>query len=241
MIKHINYILGFINIQIIKKSNLSQLKGTGYLPAKNTVKEAKKLGISVCDYVEDIWDQKGETQKIIDKMKVFGAFSFDSPTVCEIGTGTGRYLEKVLEKCNPSLYESYETAMDWSEWLQQQYPVISQPANGFSLHSTIDESINLVHAHGVFVYIPFFDSLRYFKEIDRITKKDSIIVFDSITEDCLDKDSLDSWINSKYNYPRIIPNKYIDKYFPKTKYKLIGNFFTPYGKGKSKYFVFQRI
>lgn len=240
MIKLINYILGFINIQIIKKSNLNQLNSTGYLPAKNTVKNAKKMGVSVCDYVEDLWDQKGETKKIIDNMEIFGAFNFDSPKICEIGTGTGRYTEMVIVKCNPSYYESYETALDWAEWLQEAYPIVSQPADGFSLNPTRDESINLVHAHGLFVYIPFFDSLRYFKEIDRITKKNSVIIFDSITEDCLDSDSLNSWINSKYNYPRIIPKKYIDKYFPKNKYKLVGNFFTPYGKGKSKYFVFKK-
>ena len=96
--------------------------------------------------------------------------------------------------------------------------------------------------HMVFLFtFLFFDSLRYFKEIDRVAKKNSHVVFDCITEDCLDSDSLKSWINSEYNYPRIIPNNHIDKYFPKNKYKLVGNFFTPYGKGKSKYFVFKKI
>ncbi len=109
-----------------------------------------------------------------------------------------------------------------------------------TVKSADDNSIDLVHSHGVFVYLPFFDSLRYFKEIDRVSSKNVVIVFDCITEDCLDKKSLNNWLKSEYSFPRILPEKYIFDFFPNNQYKLIGNFFTPYGQGKSKYFVFKR-
>jgi len=54
--------------------------------------------------------------------------------------------------------------------------------------------MDLIHAHGVFVYLPFFDSLRYFKKIDRVTAKNSYIVFDCITEDYLGKKSINGLI-----------------------------------------------
>lgn len=236
----INSVLRLLNLRLIKTNhNIDISKDLGYIPAKETVKSAKNEGLSVCDYVEKIWNQKGETQKVVDNMEKLGVFQNFNPTVCEIGAGTGRYIEKVIEKCNPKRYESYEIAADWSEWLEKEYDIISFESDGFSLKNTDDNSIDLIHSHGVFVYLPFFDSLRYFKEIDRVSSKNAVIVFDCLTEDCLDKKSLNKWLNSEYNYPRLIPEKYIFDFFPNNKYKLIGNFFAPYGQGKSKYFVFK--
>jgi len=235
----INSILGLLKLRLIKSSHLNNSNNQGYISAQETVKNAHNEGLSVCDYVEKIWDQVGETQKVIDNMEKFGSFDKVSPVVCEIGAGTGRYMEKVIEKCAPAKYESYETATDWAEWLSTEYPIISQSNDGFSLSSTKDNSIDLFHVHGVFVYLPFFDSLRYFKEIDRVAKKNAIIVFDCMTENCLDNKTLNKWLESEYNYPQILPEKYVFDFFQSGKYKLIGNFFTPYGQGKSKYFVFK--
>ena len=240
MKKIMNSILGLFNLRIVKKSQLNTKNDLGYISANDTVKEAKKLGLSVCDYVERQWDQVGETEKVIDTMEKFGVFENANPIICEIGAGTGRYIEKVIAKCNPQKYESYETADDWAEWLQKEYNIISHKSDGFSMQNSEDSSIDIIHAHGVFVYIPFFDSLRYFKEIDRVTKKNSYIIFDCITDDCLYNKWLNNWLDSKYSYPRLLPEKYILDFFPDDNYKLIGNFFTPYGQGKSKYFVFKK-
>ena len=242
MKKIIDSILGLFNFILIKKTHLKNISNNlGYISAKETIINAQKQGLSVCDYVEKKWNQEGETQKVIDNMEKLGAFEYPKPNVCEIGAGTGRYMEKVIEKCNPTRYESYETASDWSDWLQKEYSIISQPTDGFSLKATANKSMDLIHTHGVFVYLPFFDSLRYFREIERVTTTNSYIVFDCITEDCLGKKSLNKWLNSDYNYPRILPEKYIFDFFPSNKYKFVGNFFALYGQGKSKYFVFKRI
>lgn len=241
MKKIINLILGLFNLRLIKTTQLKNISSDlGYISAKETVQSAQNDGLSVCDYVEKIWNQVGETKKVIDKMEKLGVFENTNPTVCEIGAGTGRYMEKVIEKCNPERYESYETAQDWSDWLEKNYNIISLETDGHSLKNTKDKSIDIIHSHGVFVYLPFFDSLQYFKEIDRVTSTNSYIIFDCITEDCLDNKSLNKWLNSDYNFPRIMPEKFVFDFFPSNKYKLIENFFTPYGQGKSKYFVFKR-
>ena len=235
----INSFLKLFNLRIIRESKSGN--GLDYISAKETISAAKADGLSVCDYVEKEWNQVGETQKVIDKMKDFGAFERTNPTVCEIGAGTGRYMEKILEVCEPTKYESYETAQDWAEWLQGQYPIISHPTKGSSLEHTNDSSIDLLHAHGVFVYIPFFDTARYFREIDRVTKNGTYIVFDCITEDCLDDKNLNSWISSDYDYPRPVYESFILNSFPQQKYELLGTFFSKYGQGKSKYFVFKKL
>ncbi|MCK4904587.1 MAG: hypothetical protein KAS35_07820, partial [Candidatus Marinimicrobia bacterium] len=156
MKKVINPILGLLNLRLIKANHINNISSDlGYISAKETVKSAQNEGLSVCDYVEKLWNQEGETQKVLDNMVKFEVFQNANPTVCEIGAGTGRYIEKVIEKCNPKRYESYEIAADWSKWLEKEYDIISLESDGFSLKSTDDNSIDLIHAHGVFVYLPF--------------------------------------------------------------------------------------
>jgi ubiquinone/menaquinone biosynthesis C-methylase UbiE len=239
MTRKINSILKLFKLRITRIPDSGN--GFNYISAKKTVHSAKSKGLSVCDYVEQEWDQIGETQKVIDKMKDFGIFKNNNLKICEIGAGTGRYMEKVLEECKPASYESYETSEDWAKWLLKQYPIISHHSDGCSLLETKNNSIDLIHAHGVFVYIPFFDTARYFKEIDRVAKSGASIIFDCITEECLQNELLDSWVNSEYSYPRPIYESFIYRYFPQDRYELLGTFFIKYGMGKSKYFVFRKL
>ncbi len=173
----------------------------GYISAKKTLLDAEREGLSVCDYVEKLWEAQGDTQRVIEHMLQYGALTAESPKIVEIGTGTGRYLEKILQSCNPAKYESYETAKDWSEWLQSRYPIISQEADGCSLKQTPSRSADLVHAHGLFVYLPFFASYRYWMEIWRVTKEGGVVVFDIISLGCLEEKELNKWLDSGDNYP----------------------------------------
>jgi len=237
----INSILGLFNLRLIKATHFNNNSNNlSYISSVETVKRAQKEGLTVCAYVEKMWNQIGETQKVIDNMEKMGAFAFSNPSICEIGAGTGRYMEKIINKCKHERYESYETATDWSEWLQKEYPIISQPTDGFSLKYTENISMDLVHAHGVFVYLKFLDNIRYFNEMIRVIKPSGIIVFDCYTEECMTINTLNKWLNSKHNFPVVLPNNYIITYFENNNFKLIGNFFNAHGQGKSKYFVFKK-
>ena len=240
MKKITNLMLGLLNLKLVKTNHItSNSNNLGYISATETIKNANKEGLTVCDYVEKMWNQVGETDKIIDSMEKYGAFEYTNPAICEIGAGTGRYMDKVIEKCNPKRYESYETANDWSAWLQKEYPIISHPTDGFSLKFTSDNSIDIAHAHGVFVYLKFLDNIRYFNEIKRVIKPNGIIVFDCYTEECMTAELLNNWLQSQHNFPVVLPNDYIISYFEKFNFKLVGNFFNAHGQGKSKYFVFK--
>ena len=239
--KILNSILGLIGLKIIKKTSSIYSGGaSGYISAVETVKNAKTNNLSICDYIEKQWNQVGATQQVIDNMEKYSAFAITNPAVCEIGAGTGRYMEKIIAKCEPSTYESYETAQDWEEWLAKKYPIVTRKPDGSSLQSTDDKSIDLVHAHGVFVYLKFLDNIRYFNEMMRVTKPKGYIVFDCYTEDCMTPDIVDNWLQSKHNFPTLLPEKYIVDIFKNNHCTLIGTFFNSHGQGKSKYFVFKK-
>lgn len=232
--------LAKMGLEIARIGNGSGDSTLGYIDAKATVSAAVREGLTVCDYVEKLWSQQGCTQMVIDHMASFGAFAEPNPKILEIGTGTGRYLEKVLQNCTPAKYESYETAMDWAQWLQSRYPVISREADGLTLKDTPDDSVDLVHAHGVFVYLPFLQTYRYWLEIFRVTGKGGIVVFDICDEDCFDKSTVQQWLASKLSYPSFLSRSYVVSLFAGHGFSLAGAFMNRYGEGRSEYLVFKR-
>jgi phospholipid N-methyltransferase len=211
----------------------------GYIPAKETISAAKREGLSVCDYVEKLWGKQGDTQKVINQMASCGLFDVENPHVLEIGAGTGRYLEKVLEKCRPAKYEIYEIARDWAEWLQSTYPIVSHEADGMSLSQTSDHSIDILHAHGVFVYLPFLISYRYFREIWRVMKSGGSVIFDIYSEDCMDEATVEKWLSSEHDYPCFLSKGYVISLFERQGFSLVATFMNSHGEGRSEYLVFE--
>jgi hypothetical protein len=227
-------------LQITPIGDTSKKCSLGYISAKETVSAAERNGLSVCDYVEKLWYQQGDTQRVIDQISSCGIFRAENINIVEIGTGTGRYLEKVLGKCNPEKYESYETARDWSEWLQSKYQIVSHNADGVSLKQTSSYSVDLLHAHGVFVYLPFLVSYRYWIETWRVMRNDGIVVFDIYSEDCLEERTVEKWLNSEHTYPCFLSKEYVISLFAKHGFSLIKTFMHPHGKGQSEYLMFVR-
>jgi SAM-dependent methyltransferase len=212
----------------------------GYLSAKKTVAAARREGRSVCDYVEELWNQRGDTQKVIDQMASLGLLDGTRLNILEIGAGTGRYLEKILQRCRPGSYEVYETATDWRKWLQSTYPILAHDADGATLGRTGSASIDLLHAHGVFVYLPLLVSWRYFHEISRVMKLNGAVVFDIYSEDVVDEKAIDKWLSTDHWNPCLLPKNRVISTFQACGFKLIKAFRHPYGGGESEYLVFRR-
>ena len=134
----------------------------GYIDAAETIRAASLQGQTVCEYVESLWDQHGWTDRVIEEMQKAGSLT-PCDRVCEIGPGTGCCLERVLQRVSPRQYDIYETGDDWATWLAETYtpPAVRQPADGHTLQQTLDRSCGLIHAHGVFVYLPFLHAFEY--------------------------------------------------------------------------------
>lgn len=119
-----------------------------------------------------------------------GVFSKQITTVVESGPGSGRFIEKTLEACSPSNYEVYETAGLWASYVVSKYDVVLQPTDDRTLRATSDGSADLVHAYKVFVGVPFLETYTYWTEMARVARSGSHVVFDIMTEACLDSDTL---------------------------------------------------
>lgn len=241
LIKKIFYKLGFniskISTQKLNKNSNSSI--LGYISANETITKANDCGLSICDYVEKEWNKVGDTKKIIDQIADFIVFE-NIKTICEIGAGTGRYMEKVFQICKPTKYESYEPDEEWATYLKRNYPIINCETNGKELKQTADNSIDLLHAHGVFVYLPLMVSLQYFLEICRVVKEGGYAVFDVISEDCLDNESVNKWLKSQHIYPCFLSTDLVDRVFLSYNFIRVGSFFSNYGAGPSKYLIYKK-
>jgi hypothetical protein len=224
----------------ITRTGAASQKTSSYLPAKETVSAAVREGLSVCDYVEKLWNQQGGTQRVIDRMASCGVFEAKNPIVVEIGAGTGRYLEKILARCKPARYESYEIASDWADWLQSTYPIVSCETDGVSLKQTATDSVDILHAHGVFVYLPFLGAHRYWIEMWRVVRKGGWVVFDIYSDDCMDEPTVKKWLASKHNFPCFLSKSYVVSFFAKHGFSFKQAFTNKYGEGRSEYLVFVR-
>jgi phospholipid N-methyltransferase len=217
-----------------------------YIPFAETAAKARAAGMSIGDYIER--PKPGEitpTQMTIDKLAEWGVFSTQPiKTIVEIGPGSGRYLEATLRLCKPSRCEIYETAADWAAFIVREYGAICQPTDGSSLAATLDASADLVQAHKVFCTIPFLETIRYWREMVRVTRPGGFIVFDIMTEACLSPSIFAAWAKSGSrngsSYPAAFPGESAIAYFASERCTLVGRFCVPMGPGQTDVFAFRK-
>jgi SAM-dependent methyltransferase len=216
--------------------------GLSYIDARQTLAAAAAAGHSVGDYVEALWSQPGGSQRVIDQIAATGVFDAPRLNVVEIGAGTGRYLDKTLKAAaGIERYESYETDAGWSAYLARTWPVIAQPADGASLAATGTGTVDLVTAHGVFVYLPLLVAVRYLREVGRVCKPGALFAADFYTEQCFTSPLLDAWLASGHNYPVLTPVSFLLELMEVYGFAPITEFFNPHGAGQSHYFCFRKV
>ncbi len=240
--KSINSSLGLLDLKLTRlKQPYTDYRD--YIPFEETIAGAQEAGLSVGDYIDAKHNKPGATQDTIDQMTKLGVFEGRVERVCEIGPGSGRYLDKVLKICNPSYCEIYETATDWEQWLVQQYELIARPTDGKSLSQTPSESIDLIQAHKVMPGQPSLVMCRYFEEMARIARTGGKIVFDIVTEECLDDATLKNWLaqgRGYQHYPCLMPKQFAIDLLSRRGCDFVGSFFVPMKPGKTECMVFAK-
>jgi phospholipid N-methyltransferase len=214
----------------------------GYIDANETVRQAEREGLSVCDYVERLWEQIGATKTVVDRIGSSADFR-TLTAVCEIGPGTGRYLEKIIAQ-SPHLqeYGFYEVDEGWAAFLVGRYgsAVRRCRADGRTLSQTKDESVDLVHAHGVFTYIPALNAYEYFFEMIRVCRVGGFAVFDVYDDADFTLETIRHWLVSSHRYPVLMNTDKMKSLFAENGFSLIDEFTNKYGESFSRYFVFKK-
>lgn len=175
--KSINVLLGLLDLKLTRLSQ-PYTEYRDYIPFEETIAGAKEADLSVGDYIDAKHNKPSATQDTIDQMSALGVFEGQVDRICEIGPGSGRYLDKIVKICTPTYYEIYETASKWEKYLEQTYQVVAHSSDGKSLASTPSNSIDLVHAHKVMPGQPSLVMCHYFEEMARVARTGGKIVFD---------------------------------------------------------------
>jgi len=218
-----------------------------FISFKQTIREAKAAGLSVSDYIErrHATGQRTPLDLTMDGLAALGVFEGKRERVCEIGPGSGRYLEKTIARCHPPLYEIYETSREWRNWLVQTYGVVARACDGRTLAETETHSVDLAQAHKVFGGgLPFLNSVFYFRELARIVRVGGWVVFDIMTESCFDSQHLDAWFEAdpwKWAWsPHIMPRDYAVQMFAGWGFELVGSFQVSSFPGVTECMAFRR-
>lgn len=240
----INHSIAPLGLELQRTGAHDWTDQSSYIPFDATLAAAEKAGLPVGDYIDTVINNnRGATQHTIDEMARLGVFAAPIRTVVEIGPGSGRYLEKTIKACAPARYEVYETAKPWAAYVAQQYDAVSQPTGGGSLASTPTASVDLIQAHKVFSSITFMATCRYWPEMVRVTKPGGFAVFDLLTEDCLDPETVERWAASGIDggsYPAAVPRRAATDYFTSRNFSLVGSFFVPMSPGRTEVLVFKK-
>lgn len=235
----VNGVLRLVDLELKRRE--AERAVQDFLPLQETIEAARKAGVSVGDYVDNRHGTDG-THLTIERMTELNVFGRGIDRVCEIGPGSGRYLEKIIRLCTPSCYEIYETAGDWAEWLVKQYGVISQRCDGKTLADTPSQSIDLVQAHKVFVCVPFFTTCGYLKEMARVVRPGGAVVFDIFTENCMDDETVEKWFSAgvySFNYdPSFMSKQYAIHFLSRRGLVFAGSFLVPLWPGLTECMVF---
>src|SRR5215472_8682170 len=87
-----------------------------FIAFKETLEAAEAAGLPVGDCIDRNYVHhagRSPTEQTIDGMVALGVFDFPLHAICEIGPGSGRYLQRTIALGHPTHYEIYETATEW--------------------------------------------------------------------------------------------------------------------------------
>jgi SAM-dependent methyltransferase len=221
-----------------------------YLPLAKTLREAEASGLSLSDFIDKrfgMWDGAGmsPTEQTINRMSEAGVFDTlpSMAHICEIGPGTGRYLEKTLRRCNHACCEIYETDDEWRAWLAAKHKAVAH-AGDDKMSGTASASVDLAKAHRVFTETTTLVTLSYFKQMARVVKPGGWIVFDIFTEICFSTVNVEAWFKAGADTwhwrPTIMSKELALTFLTSEKCDLIKSYLVPYYPGASELLIFRK-
>lgn len=223
---------------------------TGYVSAEDYMRAAAEQNLTLQQYLDKAWGTPEATltdfsEIVFAQVAKFGVFDRPLRRVVEIGTGVGMHVRTVMRRCRPESYESYEPEKGWADWLAQEYGVVSHDSDGVSLRQTPTGSVDLVHAHGVFVALIFLTSVQYFREMARVLRPGGYAVFDILSEECMTAEAIDTWLASEWRWPVVHDKDFVKGLCARCGFEFVGDFqtaaFDEEGVCQTNYLIFRKL
>jgi len=148
------------------------------------IREARAAGMELGDYCELKWGVVGSSERAVSALCL--PHIPEGGRVVEIGTGTGRYARRVLERRPGVTYFSFEPGAGWNDYLRKRFAGLDfrvMGSDGASLAGVEEASVDFVHAHGVFVYLDTTVVLGYLVHSARVLKPGGYLLFDVFDSD----------------------------------------------------------
>lgn len=211
-----------------------------FVQARKTIAAARREGLSLADYIDAHNSEPGTTKATVTAMLGLSGLAAPVDRVCEIGPGTGRYAELVSAELHPGTYEMYETARDWLPHLRGIPNAQLNPADGRTLAATASASVDLVHAHKVFVYIPMITVVGYLQEMARVVRPGGTVAFDIVTENCMDEAVTATWLRKSATLYSMVPRQWTVDLLARHGLELAGSAFAALSDGRTELLVFRK-
>ena len=220
-----------------------------YVEATATIAAARARGLSPADY---LLSRESDPRKIarpklvLDRLQQLGCLT-GIRSVLEIGPGSGAHLQQLLERSRPEVYEIYELDYGWASYLRERFgqggdtTLRVHPANGITLSATPGESIDLVHAHAVFVYLPIVRALSYVCEAGRVLRPGGTLAFDCILDTSFTPETARAWLGSSWSFPTLVSEAAIVALAADSGLAPLARFSMPYGPATSDYLVLTKV
>ena len=221
-----------------------------FLSANEVIKNARSEGLSVPDFIDKMSDdprKTGRVCRVLNFLQNYVDLKDSGISVLEIGPGTGRYLDGMLARnAKIARYEIYETADDWRRYLEKTYSdyfveFISRRPDAISLKSTLSSSVDLVHAHAVFVYLRPLHVMRYILEMARVCRKGGHLLFDYLPDQQLYGNGVNSWIDGVHDWPVFFSDQVMNDFTANNGLKLVAQTDEVYGHGISRYICLRKM
>ncbi|TCM40370.1 methyltransferase family protein [Kribbella sp. VKM Ac-2568] len=211
-----------------------------FLSARRTIAGANRAGLPLGEYIDRFSAEPGSTGVAVEAMLRLCDFGDHVSRICEIGPGSGRYAEPVIAALRPDAYEIYETAPDWIRYLQSLPNLVTRPADGHTLAATGSETVDLVHSHKLFTYVPFVTTVGYLEEMARVVRPGGIVAFDIVTEDCMDEQATRTWVSESAAIYMVTPRAWTIDLLAERGLTLLGQHFEPLSGGRTELLVFRK-
>ena len=198
---------------------------------KDEIEFCKRRNIDISERFERLFDI---TDRLLWELLPDDLFPEPPRRICEIGGGWGSTIKHLKERFSPDIYYNYDLDQAFAQLAADKFGITNMPVDGETLRGTESDSIDLVIANNVFLFVPPVKVWSYLREMKRVVRKGGLVVFNAVQSGQLSERDLDHYLLA--HFPKralqIVPSDIIKRIFAEPQFKLLH---------ASEYCVYRRI